>query len=56
MENIEWSDESVIDFVNWYIKMHKLPIIYSLENETILESFKRGDNPSDWEDIISLKK
>jgi len=56
IETFAWCDNSVIDFVNWYVNLHKLPIIYALENQTILESFKRGDNPSDWETIIFTKK
>jgi len=49
MENFVWTDESVIDFVNWYLTIHKLPINYQLENQTIIDSFKHGDDPSLWE-------
>lgn len=43
-----WKDEDVIDFVNWYIKLHKLNFRYELENQNILDSFKNGDNYQDW--------
>jgi hypothetical protein len=43
-----WSDDKVIDFVNWYIELHKLDFRYTLENRTIIESFKNGDNASKW--------
>lgn len=55
MENstpFNWSDEIVIDFVNWYIKLHKLPVKFELENLNILESFKAGDDPSVWHESI----
>lgn len=41
-----WSDDRVIDFVNWYIKLHKLDFRYTLENRTIIESFKNGNDAS----------
>lgn len=47
-ENFCWDDNSVIDFVNWYIKLHKLSFRYTLENRMIIESFKKGDKVSDW--------
>lgn len=43
-----WDDDNVIDFVNWYIKLHKLDFRYTLENKTIVESFKNGDDASKW--------
>ena len=43
-----WDDNKVIDFVNWFLKLHKLPFNYTLENREILESFKRGDDFSLW--------
>lgn len=43
-----WSDDKVIDFVNWYLKLNKLGFKYTLENNEILESFKRGDDVSLW--------
>lgn len=49
MENeFKWTDDTVIDFVNWYIKLHRLSTKYELENLEILDSFKRGDKYSDW--------
>ena len=46
--NIVWTDDSVIDFVNWYVRLHKLGIRYELENREVLKSFKNGDDPSRW--------
>lgn len=43
-----WNDDKVIDFVNWYIEIHKLDFRYTLENRTIIESFKNGDDASKW--------
>jgi hypothetical protein len=43
-----WDDNKVIDFVNWYIDLHQLGIRYKLENKTIVDSFKNGDDVSDW--------
>ena len=39
-----WDDNKVIDFVNWYLKVHRIDCIgrYNLENKTLIESFKRG--------------
>ena len=48
LENFEWTDKSVIDFVNWFLDLHKLPFRYKLENMEILESFMRGDDFSVW--------
>lgn len=47
-KKIFWNDDKVIDFVNWYLKLHKLDFRYRLENRTIIESFKNGDDPSKW--------
>lgn len=43
-----WDDNKVIDFVNWYVELHKLDFRYTLENRTIIESFKNGDDASKW--------
>ena len=48
LEDFEWTDKSVIDFVNWFLDLHKLPFRYKLENIEILESFMRGDDVSVW--------
>jgi len=48
MENKKWSDNEVIDFVNWYISLHKLGFKYELENQTIIDSFKNGDDYKVW--------
>lgn len=44
----EWNEDKVIDFVNWYLKVKKLPFNFELENQEILDSFKRGDEPDVW--------
>ena len=43
-----WDDDKVIDFVNWYIELHKLDFRYTIENMNIIESFKTGDDASKW--------
>lgn len=43
-----WSDSSVIDFVNWFLSVHKLDFRYTLENQTLIDSFKNGDKPEIW--------
>ena len=48
LENFEWNDKSVIDFVNWFLDLNKLPFRYKLENMEILESFIKGDDFSVW--------
>lgn len=57
MENLNdnfWNDDKVIDFVNWYLKLHNLDFKYNLENKTIIESFKNGDDVSKWEEKINF--
>jgi len=48
-----WNDDKVIDFVNWYIQLNKLDFRYTLENRTIIESFKNGDMS---EHVLKAKK
>jgi len=43
-----WTDDNVIDFVNWYIKVHNLDDRYTLENRKLIESFKNGDDAEKW--------
>jgi len=43
-----WTDSSVIDFVNWFLSVHKLDFRYTLENQTLIDSFKNGDKPEIW--------
>ena len=47
-EHFVWNEDKVIDFVNWYIELHKLDFRYTLENRTIIESFKNGDDAFKW--------
>jgi predicted RNA-binding Zn-ribbon protein involved in translation (DUF1610 family) len=51
----KWSDDKVIDFTNWFLDLHKLPT-YKLENQTILESFKNGDDFKLWHKNSIKKK
>lgn len=59
-ETFVWNDHSVIDFVNWYIKLNGLSDRYELENQHIIDSFKNGDEVSAWkskfDDINPNKK
>lgn len=55
-KNFQWTDNKVIDFVNWYINLHKLPFRYTLENQTIIDSFKNGDDFSKWHQNESLSE
>jgi len=43
-----WNDNKVIEFVNWYLELHKLDFRYTLENRIIIESFKNGDDATKW--------
>lgn len=43
-----WTEDKVIEFVNWYLTLNKIPFRYHLENQHIIDSFMRGDNPSVW--------
>jgi hypothetical protein len=48
MKQFYWTNDKVIDFVNWFIDLHRLPDRYKLENMTIVESFKNGDDFKLW--------
>lgn len=45
-----WNDDKVIDFVNWYVKLHDLDFRYTLENKTLIDTFKKenGSNEEDY--------
>jgi hypothetical protein len=43
-----WTDNKVIDFVNWFLDLHRLPSRYKLENQSIIDSFKNGDDYKLW--------
>lgn len=51
INNSFWDDDKVIDFINWYLELHNLDFRYTLENKTIIESFKNGDDVSKWKEI-----
>jgi hypothetical protein len=43
-----WTDDKVIDFVNWFLKVHNLDFRYTLENRNLIDSFKNGDDAEKW--------
>lgn len=43
-----WDDEQVICFVNFFLKLHKIDDRFTLENQSIVESYKNGDIPEQW--------
>lgn len=47
----EWTTEKVIDFINWYVKLKGLPERFELENQTIIESFLKGDDYKIWKPV-----
>ena len=55
VDNTFWDDNKVIYFVNWYLKLHKLNFRYALENKTIIDSFKNGDDVSKWQQKKTIK-
>ncbi len=40
-KQFQWTDNMVMDFVNYYIRLKKIDFRYTLENKTILDEFKR---------------
>lgn len=58
---MNWTDDKVLDFINWYLKVQRLGFRYTIENRTLIESFKRGDTPEMWhgnplDDFLSKEK
>lgn len=49
--NYKWTDEKVIEFVNWYLEVHKIDFRYSIENLDIIKSFQNGDISSTWHSV-----
>lgn len=47
-KTFHWTNNKVIEFTNWFLDLHRLPDRYKLENMTIIESFKSGDNFKLW--------
>lgn len=47
-KEFQWNDSKVIDFVNWYLKTQKISDKFELENQNIIESFKKCDKAEDW--------
>lgn len=40
LRNESFTEGNLIDFVNYYLKLHELPFRYTLENRTIIEEWK----------------
>lgn len=48
-DSYQWDDNRVIDFVSWYLEVCKLDVDrYSIENRTIIDTFKDGVPATDW--------
>ena len=47
-----WTDDKVIEFVNWYLQLQGIDFRYTLENQTIIDSFKKGDDVSKWQNQV----
>jgi hypothetical protein len=48
----KWNDDKVIDFINWYINLHKIDERFELENQNIIDSFLNGDDYKLWWDKV----
>jgi len=48
-----WDTNKVIDFVNWYIELKGLGENNKLENQSIVDSFLRGENIDVWKENIN---
>ena len=42
--SFNWNDDKIIDFLNWYLELHKIDSRFNLENKSIIESFKNAEN------------
>jgi hypothetical protein len=51
-----WNTNKVIDFVNWYVDLKKLGENYKLENQTIIDSFLRGEKVEVWKEVECFAK
>ena len=49
-----WTNDNVVEFVNWYLKIFNLPTNYQLKNKDIIRSFKRGDDYKIWQNEEQL--
>lgn len=47
-EETFWSDNKVMEFVNWHLEVKQLDSRYELENQFLIDSFKNGDSAKDW--------
>lgn len=42
------NDNELIDFTNWYLKVIKADSRFEVENQSLIDSFRNGDNPELW--------
>ncbi len=47
-KKFQWTDDNVMDFVNWFLKVKNIDQRYEIENIDILKSYKNGDQPEIW--------
>lgn len=50
-----FSNDRLIDFVNWYLKVKGIPGNMELENQYIIDSFLKGDSPRLWNKELKQK-
>ncbi len=50
-----WTNDKVIEFVNWYLKLQKINPLYELENQTVIDSFLNGDPVEAWDNEYTPK-
>jgi hypothetical protein len=50
-----WTNDKVIDFVNWYLKLNRINPRFELENQTIIDSFLNGDPVEVWDNQYAPK-
>ena len=50
-----YTENELIDFVNWYIQVHRLDSSYELENRHLIDSFNEGDEPNKWHQYENMK-
>jgi hypothetical protein len=51
-----WTNDKVIEFVNWYLKLNRINPRYELENQTVIDSFLNGDPVEVWDNEYTSKK
>ena len=51
-----WTNDKVIEFTNWYLKLNRIDPRYELENQTVIDSFLIGDPVEVWDNQYTPKK